>query len=308
MIVGNSADEIVKSGRLALASGNRRAIMECDRATPGATNGGHYAVHAISRERPDLEFDGSPGKGRKLAQLLLDIARSFLIICLGGCIGAVIGGIGAALSVTTIGSLLDPRYDPEWSIPGVLAGLTGGPVGLIVGLVLGVSLVSRRPRAREISRIGMLLGLVIGAGLPMSLMQVESYRDRQWVTTHQGGWVRLNGALLRGARLPGAHLRGANICESNLAGADLTGADLRDAELCGTSLRRANLAGADLSWAGLADVDLSSTNLKGANLTGAHLQGGDDYAGTDLTGAVFDRHTRWPSGFDPRKHGAKLEE
>jgi hypothetical protein len=266
-------------------------------------------VYAMSSERPDSEFDGPPREGRKLGQFLLNVGKSLLIVGFGGCIGAAIGGVGGVLNASMIGGLLDPRYDLEaWNLIGGFAGLAGGSFGLIVGLVLGVGLVSRRPRAREISRIALLVGLVLGAGLPMSLMQVEAYRDRRWVTTHQGGLVGLNGALLRGARLPGAHLRAANICESNLAGADLTGADLRDAELQGTDLRRADLAHANLSGAGLAGVDLSSTNLRGANLTGARLEGGDDFSGADLTGAVYDRHTRWPLGFDPRKHGARLEE
>jgi hypothetical protein len=266
-------------------------------------------VYAMPSERPDSEFDGPPREGRKLGQFLLNVGKSLLIVGFGGCIGGAIGGIGGAISATTIGGLVDPRYDlEEWNLFGGLAALACGSFGLIVGLVLGVGLVSRRPRARQISQIGLLVGLVLGAGLPMSLIQVEAYRDRRWITTHQGGSVSLNGALLRGARLPGAHLRAANICESNLAGADLTGADLRDAELQGTDLRRADLADANLSGAGLAGVDLSSANLKGANLTGAHLEEGDDFSAADLTGAVYDRHTRWPSGFDPRKHGARLEE
>jgi hypothetical protein len=27
---------------------------------------------------------------------------------------------------------------------------------------------------------------------------------------------------------------------------------------------------------------------------------------TDLTGALYDAHTRWPSGFDPQRHGAVM--
>lgn len=259
-------------------------------------------------ERPDLELESTPREGRKLAQLLLNIGRWLLIVGFGGCGGAVIGAIGGGLSATMIGGLLDPRYDLDFNIPGVLAAMAGSAFGLMAGLVLGAGLASRRPRARELARIGVLVGLVIGAGLPTSLMQVKAYRDRRWLTTHQGGWIVLNGALMRGARLSGAHLRGANLYESNLVGADLTGADLRDAELWGTTLRLADLADASLAGAGLADVDLSAANLKGADLTGARLEGGDGFEGANLTGAVYNRRTCWPSGFDPRKHGARLEE
>jgi uncharacterized protein YjbI with pentapeptide repeats len=65
----------------------------------------------------------------------------------------------------------------------------------------------------------------------------------------------------------------------------LQGADLRGRNLWGADLRRANLRDAD---------------LRGANLGGALL------AQADLTGAVYNRRTVWPTGFDPREHGALL--
>jgi uncharacterized protein YjbI with pentapeptide repeats len=61
-------------------------------------------------------------------------------------------------------------------------------------------------------------------------------------------------------------------------------------------LRYADLRGADLTETELNQADLRGTNLAGAKLDGAKL-----------AGAVYDRHTRWPAGFDPRKHGAVLE-
>lgn len=45
---------------------------------------------------------------------------------------------------------------------------------------------------------------------------------------------------------------------------------------------------------------MSDASLVGADLTGAKL------AGTKLVGARYDSRTRWPQGFDPRKHGALL--
>jgi pentapeptide repeat protein len=77
-------------------------------------------------------------------------------------------------------------------------------------------------------------------------------------------------------------------------------AKLRGLNLSGTNLRRANLEAADLRDADLAGADLRDANLRGADLTGA------DLTGADISGAVYDATTRWPVGFDPLSHGARL--
>jgi uncharacterized protein YjbI with pentapeptide repeats len=87
-------------------------------------------------------------------------------------------------------------------------------------------------------------------------------------------------ADLAGARLSGSVLRGAKLVKANLAGANLTGV-----ELVNSSLQEADLRGA---------------KLQGADLTGANL------TGIQLAGALYDAKTRWPSGFDPTRHGALL--
>lgn len=58
------------------------------------------------------------------------------------------------------------------------------------------------------------------------------------------------------------------------------------------------LADADLTEANLGAVDLTYSSLKGADLQGARLKG------ANLAGVHYDRHTRWPKGFDPVKAGA----
>src|SRR5439155_7524193 len=60
-------------------------------------------------------------------------------------------------------------------------------------------------------------------------------------------------------------------------------------------LRNADLTGADLRGASLRNADLTGADLRGASLHGAIL-----------TGARYDARTRWPPGFDPKRHGAKL--
>jgi hypothetical protein len=67
----------------------------------------------------------------------------------------------------------------------------------------------------------------------------------------------------------------------------------------GLRLRGRDLRGEDLVDAFLSYADLSDTDLRGVDLRGADLEG------AFLLGAIYDANTRWPEGFDPRKHGAR---
>jgi hypothetical protein len=97
------------------------------------------------------------------------------------------------------------------------------------------------------------------------------------------------GADLRQSYLPGARLDGSSMLEAKLSGASLF-----DASLASSNLTRVDLSGANLS-----NADLRKSNLRGANLSKADLYG------AKLTGAIADRKTLWPTGFDWRKHGVK---
>jgi uncharacterized protein YjbI with pentapeptide repeats len=70
--------------------------------------------------------------------------------------------------------------------------------------------------------------------------------------------------------------------------ARLRSADLRDTIHYGTGLRRADLQGADLCGAVFVNVDLREANLGSVKLQGLR----------------YDPHTRWPTGFNPRRYGA----
>ena len=70
---------------------------------------------------------------------------------------------------------------------------------------------------------------------------------------------------------------------------------------------RARLAGADLRGAGLRGAALREADMQGAWLDGADLTDAD-LRGTELARAHYDRFTRWPAGFDPQAHGARLED
>jgi uncharacterized protein YjbI with pentapeptide repeats len=77
-------------------------------------------------------------------------------------------------------------------------------------------------------------------------------------------------------------------------GPKLAGRSLQSRNLANLNLRGSNFEGADLSGARLSGADLRFANLWDANLTGVNL----DYA-------LYDDTTRWPSGFDPKRSGAR---
>jgi uncharacterized protein YjbI with pentapeptide repeats len=112
----------------------------------------------------------------------------------------------------------------------------------------------------------------------------------------------LEGASFIGSDLTGADLSGADIYWGWFMGANLTDAKLRGARLSGADFTEAWLVRADLSGANLGTDNVGgSTSLKGANLSDAIL---DD---ANLTGAIYDRLTRFPDGFSPVLAGMKLE-
>ncbi len=125
----------------------------------------------------------------------------------------------------------------------------------------------------------------------------------------------LNAADLRDADLNEADLREADLGEAQLIKASLINARLQQAHMLGADLCQANLQGADLSAADLLQASLDEARLVQANLQEANLSGAD-LRGTDLrqanlfratlSGARYNRQTKWPEGFDPNQHGLIL--
>jgi uncharacterized protein YjbI with pentapeptide repeats len=104
----------------------------------------------------------------------------------------------------------------------------------------------------------------------------------------------------RSADLRGAHLEDADITSGKFHGAGLRGAHLERAKLALASFEHADLTGAHFD-----NADLVGTRFENATLWGAHFEGARlDRA--SLEGASYDRHTRWPDGFDPGAAGARL--
>ena len=86
---------------------------------------------------------------------------------------------------------------------------------------------------------------------------------------------------------------GVDFSNQNLSGKVFNNLDLMGANFTNSNLRGTHLYGTQLTDANLTNADLRNAGLGGANLTRAQI------AGVQWEGALFDRHTRWPLGFDP---------
>jgi uncharacterized protein YjbI with pentapeptide repeats len=152
--------------------------------------------------------------------------------------------------------------------------------------------------------------LLVGVGL-LGVSWLKAYH----VARHQGRGADLKRALLLYAPLRGAELERADLTRALLGKADLSHTGLRHADLTHANLRGANLGAAMVCYVSLRDADLrgasfESTILFDVDLRQARLHGADlrhtNLNYSKLTGATYDRHTRWPFAFDPKKHGAIL--
>jgi uncharacterized protein YjbI with pentapeptide repeats len=168
---------------------------------------------------------------------------------------------------------------------------------LVAGLHLGLQLPVRAP--------GAYLGDLDTCWLAYANLRGADLRN----STSIDGQPQWPGRNLRGARLNGSYW-----IDSSLAGADLTRADLTGVTLKGVSLKNARLRGARMVGAKLYEETMDGADLTGADLRGAVIRGcwltGANLKDVSLTGATYDRFTRWPrpedTDFDPQAHGARL--
>jgi hypothetical protein len=119
-----------------------------------------------------------------------------------------------------------------------------------------------------------------------------------WVVRYRGQGANLQEAVLPFAPLQDVWLLATNLRRANLSGAVLRNASVELSDLEGAILRGADLRGSDFALSSLDGATLRDTDLRGADLEWAILKG------ADFAGAVYDATTRWPSGFDPQRHGA----
>jgi hypothetical protein len=132
--------------------------------------------------------------------------------------------------------------------------------------------------------LAVVLAVIVLAGIGRLFMRLRPI----WLAKYHGEGADLHGALLLGAPLAGANLQFADLRNADLRGADLQGAFLGGALLEGADLRGAQLHGVTLCPA--------YPDVKAARL--------NKYLSGWLKSAYYDAHTRWPAGFDPKRHGA----
>ena len=101
---------------------------------------------------------------------------------------------------------------------------------------------------------------------------------------------------MRGLELPRAQWAGIDLHDATLIACNFRGCDLFAASLPGATLTACEFRGGNLGGAILRSVTFWECDLRGADLTDA-----------DLAGATYDRFTRWPAGFEPQAHGARME-
>jgi Pentapeptide repeats (8 copies) len=173
------------------------------------------------------------------------------------------------------------------------------PVVLLTVLVVGFSslvvpliVCSRRPpSARYLPPTG-AFRLVVGEG---------EGEFRVVKTAMPGIGQEWQGEALRHADWEHANLQQSTLIDCDLRDADLRQADLRGAILRGSDLRAANLAGADLRGSDLTGACLDCRRWPRRLLSPVRSP-------ANLQGARYDRQTRWPAGFRPEEHGARLVE
>ena len=105
------------------------------------------------------------------------------------------------------------------------------------------------------------------------------------------GWAFARGII------PLWSMQGANLGRANLVRANLYSANLESANLENANLENANLYSANLESANLGGANLGRANLVRANLEDAYLGG-----------AIYDKYTIFPVGFDAKEKGAWLVE
>jgi hypothetical protein len=165
------------------------------------------------------------------------------------------------------------------------------------------------------------------APTPVPPSGIRDVRGKAWSLCDLQPGAVLDGADLRRAQWAGVGLRGVTFRRCRLDEADLTGVDLTGCRFVRCDLLEACLEHARLARSTWVDVNLYDGSLHSADLRGATLTRVDlcdcslweaRLNGADLTrcyaervepgGSCYDRFTRWPVGFDPKAHGARLED
>jgi hypothetical protein len=184
-------------------------------------------------------------------------------------------GVGVLGALVAAGSLAAGFFS------GGSAALNGAT---LVGAVLATWIVPAAPRARALSRIGLVVTaatIVIVADPMGRLCRIGAMKRLRG-----GGDAATRAAIGEVLRLD-RDLHGASLGGADLSGLDLSGADLRGADLAHADLSRSRLFGALLGGASLDGTKLAGADLQRSTLDGAR----------DTPTATCDPETRLPSGW-----------
>ncbi len=129
-------------------------------------------------------------------------------------------------------------------------------------------------------------------------------------------WANLEGASLRYALLKeatfnGTKLSNADFMGTNLKEVNLSGQNLRNTNFSQTNLKEADLSltdfrDSDLSYANIREADFTKADLRNANLKGADLSEAK-ISGVNFKGAIADKYTQFPEGFNAVSQGIEIK-
>lgn len=112
---------------------------------------------------------------------------------------------------------------------------------------------------------------------------------------------------LRSAWLERADFSRCNLTRANLAAVNATGTRFVRATLVVTMMRSGQFARADFTGANLLGAKVGYARFDRAILIGADMRA-IELELASLRDAIADATTLWPDGFDPVKHGVRIEE
>lgn len=183
---------------------------------------------------------------------------------------------------------------------------------LLASWTMGLLLHANPPSPFLMVALGAVYASLVS--LPLWVSRWHAFRNARRIQSDEGNEVLLRageaGRII--ARIPGDTLVGRSVAGSRLSGVSLWGADLRSTDLTDADLRHAWLTAANAAGASFRGADLRAADLGGADFQEADFRGADlreaQMWGANLKGALYDRQTCWPNGFNPNARGCILVE
>ena len=112
-------------------------------------------------------------------------------------------------------------------------------------------------------------------------------------------------AVFENCRFPSVRCRNTDFSKARLTKTFLSHANIQNCNFEHADLRFVNLYKAQIWKSDLSHADMRSVRLEAATIMGCDLHEAD-LANIKLEECHYDAATKWPTGFDPRSHGAIL--